>query len=75
MKAHKIILSLASDYFRGAFEGGFQEAGKDELVLHGDDAGAMMGIIAWIYGSHYDGTGSRSDEWRSAEEAGLQYVR
>ncbi|KAK5170355.1 uncharacterized protein LTR77_004942 [Saxophila tyrrhenica] len=59
--AHKVILACASPYFKRAFEQtGFKEARSNELVLIGDNPDAVRGLVAWIYGMHYDGRGTYS---------------
>ncbi|KAF7189452.1 Kelch-like protein diablo [Pseudocercospora fuligena] len=47
--AHKVILSMASDYFKAAFTGRFQEAHSKELMLYGDDPDAVEWMLQWIY--------------------------
>ncbi|CAK4030352.1 BTB POZ domain [Lecanosticta acicola] len=49
--AHKIILSLASPYFRSAFAGLFRESSSKEMSLHDDDDHeAVDGMLRHIYG-------------------------
>ncbi|KAK4542440.1 hypothetical protein LTR36_006692 [Oleoguttula mirabilis] len=55
IKAHKIILSQGSEFFKSAFEGSFQESNTQIIHLQDDEAHAVKGLIAWLYGLHYDG--------------------
>ncbi|KXT03677.1 hypothetical protein AC578_5172 [Pseudocercospora eumusae] len=63
--AHKIILSMASDYFKAAFTDRFQEAYSKELKLYGDDQDALEWMFRWIY--DVDLISSSDTPWESFE--------
>ncbi|KAK3050677.1 hypothetical protein LTR09_008043 [Extremus antarcticus] len=75
LKAHKIRLCCASDYFRGAFEGNFQEASSNILELHYDDPDAIKGLVAWVYGLYYDGRGTFSPSPCQPTSGDLRWAR
>ncbi|XP_053678017.1 uncharacterized protein LOC128728419 [Anopheles nili] len=47
--AHKIFLTLASEYFYVMFHGNFVEAKKDEVVLEDVDPDVFLVILRYIY--------------------------
>lgn len=55
IRAHKVILSQASDYFRAALEDRLRNAQLSRLRLEDEDSRAIKGMIGWMYGLHFDG--------------------
>ena len=53
IRAHKLILSVGSEFFKAAFEGRFSESNAPTLTLKDDDPAAIKGLLAWIYGLRY----------------------
>ncbi|KAF4312061.1 putative btb poz domain protein [Botryosphaeria dothidea] len=52
-KAHKIILTAKSGWFRGAFRSGLAEASAETIELHGDDPDALELSIRFLYEEPY----------------------
>ncbi|KAI5362312.1 Putative BTB/POZ domain-containing protein [Septoria linicola] len=50
MPAHKLILAMASEFFRSAFTGTFIESKSQVLVLYDDDSDTIADMLKYIYG-------------------------
>lgn len=76
IKAHKAIVSQASDYFTSALAGSFCEADSNVLNLHDDNPAAVKGLIAYMYGLNLDGHGvySRDAFDVTSDEEGAGFV-
>lgn len=76
IKAHKIVLSQASDYLSAAFESEVRTAKSPLLKLQEDGPVAVRGMIAFIYGLHYDGLFGyvRSKPVVTCNGVGFRYV-
>lgn len=55
IKAHKIILSQASKYFRLVLETEPHGRPQSTMTLVGDDPQHIRSMVAWLYGLHFDG--------------------
>ncbi|XP_046864769.1 kelch-like protein diablo [Xenia sp. Carnegie-2017] len=51
IKAHKIILSAASPYFKAMFTGGLSECDKNCITMHQIDGNSLVQIIQFFYTS------------------------
>ncbi|XP_053677492.1 BTB/POZ domain-containing protein 19-like [Anopheles nili] len=54
--AHKIYLTIASEYFYVLFYGNFDEASNDEVVLKDDDPELFLLVLQFIYSKHMEPT-------------------
>ncbi len=54
IKAHRIILSSVSDYFRAMFTSNLSEAFKDEIEMSTMDGIALKSLIDFIYTGYID---------------------
>ncbi|KAK4502265.1 hypothetical protein PRZ48_005690 [Zasmidium cellare] len=50
VRAHKMVLSLATPYFQNAFTSGFAESASTEMWLYEDDPDAVHGMLRHFYG-------------------------
>eukprot|EP00003_Mantamonas_plastica_P025432 TRINITY_DN4995_c0_g1_i3.p1 TRINITY_DN4995_c0_g1~~TRINITY_DN4995_c0_g1_i3.p1 ORF type:complete len:441 (-),score=136.18 TRINITY_DN4995_c0_g1_i3:556-1878(-) len=53
IKAHRLILSLGSEYFESMFSSEFLEANQDEIVIHETQYDAFMVVMEYIYGNEF----------------------
>ncbi|KAK6438509.1 hypothetical protein LTR95_005293 [Oleoguttula sp. CCFEE 5521] len=51
--AHRYVLCLNSEYFRKLLMAGFAETEKKEITLIGDDEGAVVAMLRYLYGLPY----------------------
>ena len=49
LKAHKVLLAAASDYFSAMFTGGMLEADMDRVEIQGVDAVALELLVDYCY--------------------------
>lgn len=76
IKAHKIVLSQAADSFKAVFESEGRDAKSPLLKLQEDDPVVVKGMIAFIYGLHFDGMSSyvTSKPTISCNGTGFRYL-
>uniref|UniRef100_UPI00358E6A1F kelch-like protein 22 isoform X2 n=1 Tax=Myxine glutinosa TaxID=7769 RepID=UPI00358E6A1F len=49
LKAHRVVLAAACEYFRGMFARGLKEARQEEIIIHEVRFSAMEKLIRFIY--------------------------
>ncbi|QDJ95122.1 BTB kelch-domain protein [Hypsugopox virus] len=49
IKAHKLILSSSSDYFKAMLGGNFKEANMQEITIYGIDYNTLQTLIEYMY--------------------------
>jgi len=48
-RVHRDLICYRSEYFRGAFEGGFAESAKGEVSLKQESVKYFALFLAWLY--------------------------